>query len=172
MARGDEEESCKQRSVTTPLSVSSTASMDEDLTTLDFDVVLKRVGERGRYQMLIYYLLCIPATLPAAWLAFIQVFVSASPEHWCLVPEAGNLTIGHRKNVTVPRETRQGQVIYEKCSMYDVNYTEFVRSGMWPSDANPSWPKKPCSNGWEFDKSEYDRTLVTDVSTIYHIIVS
>lgn len=56
------------------------------MSTVDFDNVLMEIGERGRYQIFMYYLLCIPATVPAVFLAFSQVFVSASPEHWCRLP--------------------------------------------------------------------------------------
>lgn len=53
------------------------------MASVDFDEVLSHVGERGRYQLVLYYLLCVPATLPAAFLAFSQIFVSATPDHWC-----------------------------------------------------------------------------------------
>lgn len=43
------------------------------MSSIDFDEVLVHVGEKGRYQNIMYYLLCIPATLPAAFLAFSQV---------------------------------------------------------------------------------------------------
>ncbi|CAG0922428.1 unnamed protein product [Notodromas monacha] len=154
---------------------------------LDFDKVLKHIGERGSYQLYIYYLLCIPATLPAAWLAFIQarilypsffkesgplyhVFVSASPEHWCRVPGAvldSNLTLGHRKNLTVPRHLRDGRLTYESCRMYDINFTDlFLTTGAWPEDASPLWPTAPCRFGWEYDHTDYDRTLVTDLDVV------
>lgn len=43
------------------------------MSSIDFDEVLLHVGEKGKYQNIMYYLLCIPATLPAAFLAFSQV---------------------------------------------------------------------------------------------------
>jgi hypothetical protein len=41
--------------------------------SVDFDALLPHIGEMGRYQMILYLLMCIPATLPAAFLAFNQV---------------------------------------------------------------------------------------------------
>lgn len=64
------------------------------MSAIDFDDVLSHIGERGRYQHVMYYLLCIPATIPAAFLAFSQVFVSAAPEHWCKVPALENKLFG------------------------------------------------------------------------------
>jgi hypothetical protein len=51
------------------------------MSSIFFDDVLRHTGERDLYQQIVYYPLRIPATIPAARLAFSQVFVSASPEH-------------------------------------------------------------------------------------------
>ena len=112
----------------------------------------------------------IPATLPAAFLAFNQVFLSATPDHWCHVDQLvqSNLSLDHIKALSIPRiQLDKGQKIpiYEKCTQYDVNFTAvFVENGQkWPEKANPAWAKIPCQNGWDFDKSEFKDTLVTEV---------
>ncbi|KAG8261566.1 organic anion transmembrane transporter activity protein [Homalodisca vitripennis] len=64
------------------------------MSNVDFDDVLVQIGERGRYQNIMYYLLCVPATLPAVFLAFSQVFVSASPDHWCRLPSLEHTMLG------------------------------------------------------------------------------
>lgn len=53
------------------------------MSTIDFDDVLVHVGEKGRYQNIMYYLLCIPATLPAAFLAFSQVSLTPNRKTIC-----------------------------------------------------------------------------------------
>lgn len=55
---------------------SARISFSKTMSSIDFDEVLLHVGEKGRYQNLMYYLLCIPATLPAAFLAFSQVITN------------------------------------------------------------------------------------------------
>lgn len=51
---------------------------------------------------------------------------------------------------------------YSKCSMYDVNYTEVMSSGI--KKADPSWPIKACQHGWEFNFTEVPySTVATDV---------
>ena len=60
---------------------------------IDFDDVLLEIGQMGRYQLGMYLLLCIPATMPAAFIAFQQVFLVATPDHWCRVPQLSNLTL-------------------------------------------------------------------------------
>ncbi len=72
------------------------------MASIDFDSVLEYLGAEGRYQTVLYYLLCIPATVPAAFLAFNQVFLSATPGHWCKIPDLANLTLEHRKSLGIP----------------------------------------------------------------------
>ncbi|XP_076175139.1 organic cation transporter 1 [Ptiloglossa arizonensis] len=161
------------------------------MSTIDFDEVLVHVGEKGKYQNIMYYLLCIPATLPAAFLAFSQVFVSASPDHWCRVPELENLkdllTLEERKNLSVPYvEKSDGKIKYSKCTMYDVNYTAIIETWLGrvfenaPDGVaygsrdrfpplpvgNPEWPITKCRYGWIYDNRDYDSTLVTELDLV------
>ncbi|XP_068972986.1 organic cation transporter 1-like isoform X2 [Bombus flavifrons] len=166
------------------------------MSSIDFDEVLVHVGEKGKYQNIMYYLLCISATLPAAFLAFSQVFVSASPEHWCRIPELENLTdlmtLEERKALSLPYvEKSEGKVKkYSKCKMYDVNYTAIVeswleravlenatkeegeepvrsRTGLPPPPVgNPDWPVTKCRHGWIYDTRDYDSTLVTELDLV------
>ena len=56
-------------------------SKDEDtkqehkVISVDFDDILPHVGEMGRYQLGLYLLLCIPATIPTAFLGS-SLFIS------------------------------------------------------------------------------------------------
>ena len=65
--------------------------------------------------------MCIPATLPAAFLAFNQVFLSATPDHWCNVTELSNSGLSDRriKNLAIPRVNmgvgREKYIVHEKC---------------------------------------------------------
>lgn len=140
------------------------------MSAIDFDVVLQHIGEKGRYQNVMYYLLCIPATIPAAFLAFSQVFVSASPDHWCRVPELEDslLSPETQKEVAIPKIVREdGRIQFSKCEMYDVNFTDyFDRTGGWPLTPDPNWTVTKCRFGWNYDKKDYDSTLVTEVSVI------
>ena len=82
------------------------------ILSVDFDALLPSIGEMGRYQLGLYLLMCIPATLPAAFLAFNQVFLSAVPQHWCTVPTlvATDLTVEHIKRLSIPLRKRSSFV--------------------------------------------------------------
>ena len=53
----------------------STRKLSTTKKKLDFDDVLELVGNFGPYQILMYFLLCLPASLPAAWSTFNVVSV-------------------------------------------------------------------------------------------------
>lgn len=42
--------------------------------------------------------------------------------------------------------------------MQDNNYS-------WPDEPSAEWGTVPCRNGWIFDRSEYESTLVTEVGS-------
>lgn len=126
------------------------------------------------------------------------MFVSASPEHWCRIPELDNLTdlmtLEERKALSLPYiEKLDGKVKkYSKCKMYDVNYTAIVESWLEhallenstmeegerrprtrlppPPVGNPEWPVTGCRDGWIYDKRDYDSTLVTEVNSTFTLL--
>lgn len=97
------------------------------MSSIDFDKVLVMVGDKGRYQTVMFFILCIPATLPVAFLTFSNVFTNATPDHWCQPPSSfKNLSISEAdlKHLTIPFRIRgDGEKVYSKCTMYDTNST-------------------------------------------------
>ncbi|KAK7872852.1 hypothetical protein R5R35_006723 [Gryllus longicercus] len=151
------------------------------MASIDFDDVLVHIGERGRYQTIMYYLLCIPATIPAAFLAFTQVFVSAAPDHWCRVPQLDALGLAPelQRPLAIPQaRAPDGRPAgFEKCQVYDVNFTELLGGAGWAAGgapqqlpplppANSSWAAVPCAYGWNYDNRDYDVTLVTKFNLV------
>lgn len=71
-----------------------------------------------------------------------QVFVSASPEHWCRIPELENasyLSLEERKALSLPYTVKSdGRRQYSKCFMYDVNYTAILDSWLQTAPSNES----------------------------------
>ena len=146
-------------------------SKTRETLSVDFDSILPHVGEMGIYQIGLFFLMCIPACLPAAFLAFNQVFLSASPDHWCKVTELNkyNLPLTQVKNLSIPYNYDKEE--FDKCSQYDVNFTEIyeVNGQVWPQTADPRWNISSCKEGWEYDRSEYKDSLVTEVSRNFFI---
>lgn len=92
-----------------------------------------------------------------------QVFLSATPDHWCAVDTLSNLTVEQRKDLAIPKIDGK----FSKCTMYQVDYTQELIDDLDDVIAtNRSlWPTGPCLNGWEYDSTQYDSTLVTEVTS-------
>ncbi|CAB4068206.1 SLC22A4_5 [Lepeophtheirus salmonis] len=146
-------------------------AMREGGDSVDFDNILSHIGEMGRYQLTLYLLLCIPATLPAAFLAFNQ---ETEPQHWCKVgalldyrDSYHNISSEHIKRISIPKLSNVSKD-YHKCIRYVVNYTDlYVQNGYkWPNEPNINWPTEKCMEGWIYDRSEFKDTLVTELDLV------
>ena len=68
-----------------PRTDGETSLIEDPLASIDLDKLLvERLGEFGRYQKLIYFLVCLPAALTAG-LTLSSVFTEFSPPHRCQV---------------------------------------------------------------------------------------
>ena len=121
----------------------------------DFDDFLPVIGANGVYQRGLFISMCLPASLPAAFLAFSQVFLSYTPDHWCRIPELTGLPPKRVKDLAIPDKNLGS---HDKCRQYDADFT----SGRKLSN-NRSWSVTKCRFGWDYDKSDFQSTLVTEV---------
>lgn len=70
---------------------------------MDLDNLLPDIGDFGRYQKLLLWLICLPACIPCGFCAFNQLFMTDAPDdYWCFVPELQNLSMIERKNLSIP----------------------------------------------------------------------
>ncbi|XP_039277763.1 organic cation transporter 1 isoform X2 [Nilaparvata lugens] len=124
------------------------------------------------HQKKLFALLCIPASVVTVFLVFSQVFVSATPDHWCRIPELddftydGNISLTEleKKSMSIPFKNGR----YEKCLMYDIDYrkqlSSFNKSHV--DNVNATLPTIPCQYGWTYDRNNYDSTLVTELNLV------
>ncbi|XP_023223332.1 carcinine transporter-like [Centruroides sculpturatus] len=133
---------------------------------MDFDDILGDMGHRQRYQKLVFYLLSVPCSIMSVLVLFNVVFLSATPDHWCRVPQLEEAISSPEtiKNLSLPTEIRDGQLVYSRCQMYDVNYTALLERGVTGADAE--WPRTDCRYGWNYDRSLYHETLVTQMDVV------
>jgi len=86
---------------------------------MDLDDLLPQVGEFGRYQKLLVWLVCLPACIPCGFCAFNQLFMADVPSHWCYVPELMNvpgIRPQDRRRLAIPSEV-SGINLDELCSL-------------------------------------------------------
>ncbi|CAH0388325.1 unnamed protein product [Bemisia tabaci] len=123
---------------------------------MDLDNLLPDVGEYGTYQKRLLWFVLLPCVLPCGFHAYNQLFMAASPQHWCYVPELKHLDIKEAKQLSIPK-SNNGKL--SQCLMYDRNYTAIAS---FPNESVPLGKAVPCKYGWTFDHSEYKETIVTE----------
>ncbi|XP_071115379.1 organic cation transporter protein-like [Haliotis cracherodii] len=126
---------------------------------MNFDDVLRQLGEFGSYQKWLYVLLCL-AAIPAS-LQVIQavVFLFAVPEHRCAFPGFANDTYEiqndfHKQlvNRSIPMTSGYyGEEKYSRCQLY----LQTNASNVWLSTRNIT---EPC-HAWVYDQSQFISTV-------------
>ncbi|KAL4708139.1 hypothetical protein ACJJTC_009918 [Scirpophaga incertulas] len=133
---------------------------------IDLDDLLPKIGEFGLYQKLLLWLVCLPACLPCGFCAFNQLFMTDVPDHWCKVPQLASLNISQnqRKSLSIPYQTDDNSA-FEKCVRYAVDWVAILQTD-FPLIVNRSWPKEPCLDGYEYDTSEIQSSVVMDFDLV------
>lgn len=138
---------------------------------MDMDTILVEIDEWGTYQKLVVWLILLPGVLPCGFHAYDQLFMAASPEHWCRVPELDPWVpkyMDHVINISIPLETKDNGFKPSECFLYERNYSNLKdignleRFGMVPNGSRI----KKCDHGWYFDKKDYISTAVTEVISL------
>ncbi len=116
---------------------------------MELDHALRYLGNFGRYQILLFILLCINVGVFTALQLMGMVFVSYTPKpFYCTPPE------GFSVNETVPVILEdQGEESYDSCHMYIVEDDEIIIENV-----------TGCQHGWDFETVHGEQSIVTDVS--------
>lgn len=94
------------------------------------------------------------------------------------------MTLDERKALSLPYTVRSdGRRQYSRCFMYDVNYTSIIEEWLhqvnylandgistakFPTPVSSvDWPITKCLYGWNYDRRDYDSTLVTEVNSLF-----
>lgn len=139
---------------------------------MDFETILKEVGDFGKYQKSLLLKFMVPTSLASAFYVLNVIFMVATPDHWCFVPElaATNLTDLEIRNIAIPK---MADGSYSKCTMYAHNFAavaaEYKATGKIPEFEHvrkiiPKRPVRKCTNGWVYQKEWYEETVVSQVS--------
>lgn len=129
---------------------------------MGYDDVIKYLGDFGRYQKQIYFLLCLPA-ISCAFHKLAGVFLLARPDFRCALPfENSTESTTYQSfpkdnwNLTYPYDTITQK--WQTCEYYNVNYTDEYLSGSTPELNNGT---KHCEH-FLYDQSQYKTSAVTE----------
>ncbi|KAI5737201.1 hypothetical protein M8J76_011028 [Diaphorina citri] len=153
---------------------------------MDLDEVLPVVGEFGKYQKLLLFLVCLPACIPCGFCAFSQLFMADVPDHWCKVPQLMHLSREERKRMAIPTLVSADNITtFYQCRRYAINWTQLldytvdvvremgvVTSNLsWIEETqmdgnSTSWPLEYCLDGWEYDVTSPNTSIVVDFDLV------
>ncbi|KAG8176664.1 hypothetical protein JTE90_029311 [Oedothorax gibbosus] len=137
---------------------------------MDFEGILSEVGDFGSYQKSLVFKFMVPTTFASAFYVLNVIFMVASPEHRCFIPELSTLNLSEAevRRIAIPRFN---DGTYSKCTMYAQNYTalvaEFKSSGKFPEvkplkgKILPRRTERKCNYGWVYQKEWYEETIVS-----------
>ncbi|NXU05339.1 S22A5 protein, partial [Buphagus erythrorhynchus] len=129
----------------------------------DYDAATAFLGEWGRFQRLVFFLLSA-SIIPNGFNGLSIVFLAGTPEHRCVVPRGANLS-GEWRNASIPLELRGGQEAPSRCRRYRLAaLANFSALGLRPgSDVElEALEQEPCLDGWEYSRDIYRSTIVTE----------
>ncbi|KAM4892874.1 solute carrier family 22 member 4-like isoform 5-T5 [Sylvia borin] len=133
------------------------------LAMRDYDAATAFLGEWGRFQRLVFFLLSA-SIIPNGFNGMSVVFLAGTPEHRCVVPRGANLSDEWR-NASIPLELRGGQEEPSRCRRYRLAaLANFSALGLRPgSDVElEALEQEPCLDGWEYSRDVYHSTIITE----------
>lgn len=132
----------------------------------DYDEQVAFLSEWGRFQQLVFSLLCL-CMLPNGIVSFCSVFLADTPKHHCLVPEI-NLTQEWLK-ASIPTQVVNGREMLSSCSRYRLDLVRNLSAqGLVPGrDVNlTELQQESCLDGWSYSRDVYQSTLVTQFDLV------
>nr|CAD7577786.1 unnamed protein product [Timema californicum] len=133
------------------------APEDEDKTNALYEDIFHYLGEFGRYQKRLYFLLCLPA-ISCALHKLGGVFLQAKPAFRCRLPNEDSAVEYSLPpgilNMTYPWDDKTGT--WSSCLILNTNFTpDYYASGV-PANASV-----PCTS-WVYDTSLYGSSTLTE----------
>ena len=128
---------------------------------MQFDDVLKDLGDFGRYQKMVYLSICLLA-IPCSWHTLGNTYLSASPRHYCRTTEDQVYEgFSELKTCSIPRLER-GE--WDQCNRY--SNLSAVFNVCLSDEVSGLGDKRTvgCDRGWVYDTTYYGSTAVSQVS--------
>ncbi|XP_060072919.1 organic cation transporter protein-like isoform X2 [Ylistrum balloti] len=130
---------------------------------MKLDEVLEKIGQFGRYQKIIFVLICIPG-ISCGIVMTSAVILLGVPNHRCSIPGYDNDTYSiqdpvHQEYVAryIPPSTDGTSLLYDKCHVYSFN----ASSTTFDNSSHPINATLVKCTSWVYDDSEFFETFVS-----------
>ena len=125
---------------------------------MKFDEILTYLGAFGPYQRRVYFLLCL-ISIPGAWHKLAQVFFAGESEFWCANAMLNETELSQQNAPTWNQDVKNGpDGSIGTCFVYNRTGVEQMTNITAEGDLHP------CDSGWEFEHTQYQSTIIEDVS--------
>lgn len=140
---------------------------------MDFDSVLKEVGDFGRFQKRRLALLGFPVLIGTLHL-FLQVFAAGKSDHCCQSwqnEECGAINLtqvqceNFKREISIPVTVSEDNKTFEQCEKFNVTGVDF-ETAIGIVGENVSQKTIPCDEGWVHDQSIFPSTIIIDFELV------
>lgn len=146
---------------------------------MEFEDILRKVGEFGTYQKRLVYFYLIPTTTIFAFYCMNTFFMLSAPDAWCHVPALEGLSATVQQQFSRPPLEGVDDA-RDSCHYYERDYDQLIvdynrltindsLSTFFSSLQNANSSKAQCSK-WNFDKTNFDTTAVTEVKEFLDVL--
>ncbi|KAH3727401.1 hypothetical protein DPMN_053335 [Dreissena polymorpha] len=135
---------------------------------MKYDDITIVLGEFGKYQKILYFLVCLPA-ISLGIQMLLPVFSLASPSYRCSLPGSGTDSFAVRDihhairiNQSIPRKNQdRTSLVYESCEFYYTNENTTYNEFNVPINASVV-----SCNSWVYDQSTFQKTVITEFDLV------
>lgn len=128
---------------------------------MKFEELLLEVDGFGKYQMLVYLMLCLPRlVIPMHFL--LHNFISASPPHHCMISNFTGISSLSQDEIFLISLPKEPDGTLSSCKMFSrPQYHLLVNSSHFMDNTSSI---QSCQQGWIYDHSRYVSTTAIEVS--------
>lgn len=137
---------------------------------MQFDDVLRKLGQFGGYQKLQFILICFPVMI-SSWVLFSVVFVITDQQFYCNIPPSNDTSLSNR-NISHSSYVQLVTKTSNKCKQYlpsDVD--QYLKDHDYNvSDkmlASSNLSTIDCSHGYIYQDPNPRHTVITEVNYVY-----
>ena len=134
---------------------------------MEYEEILKSVGEFGIYQKVILVMLAVYAGLQGVNTNMWN-FLSPHQPHWCHIEQLQNFTEDQQKYIAIPYK-KGSTTEYEQCKMFNLTWSSYsqVEYESWNRSVMTAGGDTLGCRKWFYDYTTLGETIRSEVSELF-----